>query len=199
MNEWWWWWDIVCCTYMHQSLNRNANSNRVRAASAWRCNPLLLQQRKALVQWVRPMIPTQNDANTRLSTWQLYSRPFPSCSFTSTETQAPPPPPFSLSLWNQCLWRPLPNKSSNFNTTVFTFGNTTDHNRHGRLFQSRLPEADFRLPEADVSWLRVWLPSVVSSCAWYSATYSCLSITFGMGLISVASSCSILWSENLSS
>lgn len=36
-----------------------------------------------------------------------------------------------------------------------------------------------------------------TSVCWYSATYSCLSIDFGMGRISVFNSCSILCSENL--
>lgn len=59
----------------------------------------------------------------------------------------------------------------------------------------RLPQSLFAA-EDDAGPPSVW-PASVSSCVWNSATYSCLSITFGMGLISVASSCSILWSENL--
>lgn len=61
----------------------------------------------------------------------------------------------------------------------------------------RLPQSLFAADEDDDAGPPSVWPASVSSCVWNSATYSCLSITFGMGLISVASSCSILWSENL--
>jgi len=48
-----------------------------------------------------------------------------------------------------------------------------------------------------VSFLLVSSFSPSSLWTWYSATYSCLSIVFGIGRISVPNSCSILCSENL--
>jgi len=48
-----------------------------------------------------------------------------------------------------------------------------------------------------LSFTLVSLFSPSSLWTWYSATYSCLSIIFGIGRISVPNSCSILCSENL--